>query len=144
MTTIINENPDETWAGLANKTRAIMVDVRTNAEWSFVGIPDLSSLNKQVMLIEWKEFPTMAQNETFASQLMDNLDGTAPTDVYFLCRSGVRSLAAADLMINVFADQGWSVNCINVTEGFEGDVDPNGHRGKLNGWKASGLAWRQS
>ena len=144
MTTIINENPDETWAGLANKTGAIMVDVRTNAEWSFVGIPDLSSLNKQVMLIEWKEFPTMAQNETFASQLMDNLDGTAPTDVYFLCRSGVRSLAAADLMINVFADQGWSVNCINVTEGFEGDVDPNGHRGKLNGWKASGLAWRQS
>lgn len=144
MTTIINENPDETWAGLANKTGAILVDVRTNAEWSFVGIPDLSSLNKQVMLIEWKEFPTMAQNETFASQLMDNLDGTAPTDVYFLCRSGVRSLAAADLMINVFADQGWSVNCINVTEGFEGDVDPNGHRGKLNGWKASGLAWRQS
>ena len=144
MTTIINENPDETWAGLANKTGAILVDVRTNAEWSFVGIPDLSSLNKQVMLIEWKEFPTMAQNETFASQLMDNLDGTAPTDVYFLCRSGVRSLAAADMMMNVFADQGWSVNCINVTEGFEGDVDPNGHRGKLNGWKASGLAWRQS
>ena len=144
MTTIINENPDETWAGLANKTGAILVDVRTNAEWSFVGIPDLSSLNKQVMLIEWKEFPTMAQNETFASQLMDNLNGTAPSDVYFLCRSGVRSLAAADLMINVFADQGWSVNCINVTEGFEGDVDPNGHRGKLNGWKASGLAWRQS
>ena len=144
MTTIINENPDETWAGLANKTGAILVDVRTNAEWSFVGIPDLSSLNKQAMLVEWKEFPTMAQNETFASQLMDNLNGAAPTDVYFLCRSGVRSLGAAALMMDVFAEQGWSVNCINVTEGFEGDVDPNGHRGKLNGWKASGLAWRQS
>ena len=144
MTTIINENPNETWAGLTDKTGAILVDVRTNAEWSFVGIPDLSSLNKQAMLIEWKEFPTMAQNETFASQLMDTLNGTAPSDVYFLCRSGVRSLAAAALMSGVFADQGWSVNCINVTEGFEGDVDPDGHRGKLNGWKASGLAWRQS
>jgi len=144
MTTIIDENPEETWSGLAGKSGAILVDVRTNAEWSFVGIPDLSPVNKQAMLIEWKQFPTMSQNEDFASTLMENLNGTAPTDVYFLCRSGVRSLAAAALMIDVFAAQGWSVNCINVTEGFEGDPDSNGHRGKLNGWKARGLAWRQS
>ena len=144
MTTIIDDNPNETWTGLAHKAGAILVDVRTNAEWSFVGVPDLSGLNKQAMLIEWKQFPTMAQNETFASQLMDKLNGAAPSDVYFLCRSGVRSLAAAALMSDVFASQGWSVNCINVTEGFEGDSDPHGHRGNLNGWKAHGLAWRQS
>jgi len=99
MTTIIDENPEETWSGLADKPGAILVDVRTNAEWSFVGIPDLSPVNKQAMLIEWKQFPTMSQNEDFASTLMENLNGTAPTDVYFLCRSGVRSLAAAALMI---------------------------------------------
>ena len=144
MTTIIDVNPSETWTGLAEKADSILVDVRTNAEWSFVGIPDLSSVNKQAILIEWKQFPTMTQNEDFASILMDKLDGSAPSDVYFLCRSGVRSLAAAALMVDIFAAQGWSVNCINVTEGFEGDLDADGHRGNLNGWRASGLAWRQS
>ena len=144
MTTIIDVNPSETWTGLANKPDSILVDVRTNAEWSFVGIPDLSSVNKQAILIEWSQFPTMTKNKDFASNLMDKLNGSAPSDVYFLCRSGVRSLAAAALMIETFAAQGWSVNCINVTEGFEGDLDADGHRGNLNGWRARGLAWRQS
>ena len=84
MTTIINANPSETWTGLAESSDAILVDVRTNAEWSFVGIPDLSPVNKQVKLIEWNQFPTMAQNEEFASQLMDDLNGSAPSNVYFL------------------------------------------------------------
>ena len=144
MTTIIDVNPTDTWTGLAEKPDSILVDVRTNAEWSFVGIPDLSSVNKQAILIEWSQFPTMTKNKDFASNLMDKLNGSAPSDVYFLCRSGVRSLAAANLMIETFAAQGWSVNCINVTEGFEGDLDADGHRGNLNGWRARGLAWRQS
>jgi len=144
MTTIIDVNPTDTWTGLAEKPDSILVDVRTNAEWSFVGIPDLSSVDKQTILIEWSQFPTMTKNKDFASNLMDKLNGSAPSDVYFLCRSGVRSLAAAALMVDIFAAQGWSVNCINVTEGFEGDLDADGHRGNLNGWRASGLAWRQS
>ena len=144
MTTIIDVNPTDTWAGLAEKPDSILVDVRTNAEWSFVGIPDLSSVDKQAILIEWSQFPTMTKNKDFASNLMDKLNGSAPSDVYFLCRSGVRSLAAAALMVEIFAAQGWSVNCINVTEGFEGDLDAEGHRGNLNGWRARGLAWRQS
>ena len=144
MTTIIDVNPTDTWTGLAEKPDSILVDVRTNAEWSFVGIPDLSSVNKQAILIEWSQFPTMTKNKDFVSNLMDKLNGSAPSDVYFLCRSGVRSLAAAALMIETFAAQGWSVNCINVTEGFEGDLDAEGHRGNLNGWRARGLAWRQS
>ena len=144
MTKIIDVNPTDTWTGLAEKPDSILVDVRTNAEWSFVGIPDLSSVNKQAILIEWSQFPTMTKNKDFASNLMDKLNGSAPSDVYFLCRSGVRSLAAAALMIETFAAQGWSVNCINVTEGFEGDLDTDGHRGNLNGWRARGLAWRQS
>ena len=144
MTTIIDVNPTDTWTGLAEKPDSILVDVRTNAEWSFVGIPDLSSVDKQAILIEWSQFPTMTKNKDFASNLMDKLNGSAPSDVYFLCRSGVRSLAAAALMIETLAAQGWSVNCINVTEGFEGDLDTDGHRGNLNGWRARGLAWRQS
>ena len=83
MTTIIDVNPTDTWTGLAEKPDSILVDVRTNAEWSFVGIPDLSSVNKQAILIEWSQFPTMTQNKDFASNLMDKLNGSAPSDVYF-------------------------------------------------------------
>jgi len=61
MTTIIDVNPSDTWTGLAEKADSILVDVRTNAEWSFVGIPDLSSVNKQAILIEWNQFPTMTK-----------------------------------------------------------------------------------
>ena len=109
MTKIIDVNPTDTWTGLADKPDSILVDVRTNAEWSFVGIPDLSSVNKQAILIEWSQFPTMMKNKDFASNLMDKLNGSAPSDVYFLCRSGVRSLAAAALMIEAFAAQGLAV-----------------------------------
>ena len=56
MTTIIDVDPTETWAGLAEKPYSILVDVRTNAEWSFVGIPDLSSVNKQAILINGNNF----------------------------------------------------------------------------------------
>ena len=77
MTTIIDVNPTDTWTGLAEKPDSILVDVRTNAEWSFVGIPDLSSVNKQAILIEWSQFPTMTKNKDFASNLMDKLNGSA-------------------------------------------------------------------
>lgn len=141
---IKNADPVETWDGLKNDPNAVLVDVRTNAEWAFVGIPNLSELGRDPILLEWKQFPTMATNEGFAADLLDRLGDHTPTQIYFLCRSGVRSLAAADLMIGVFAAQSKHVECFNVTEGFEGDVDSSGHRGTVNGWKYKGCAWRQS
>ena len=53
-------------------------------------------------------------------------------------------MAAAHLIAEAFAAKGQAVDCVNVAEGFEGDLDGERHRGNLNGWKARGLSWRQS
>lgn len=145
MNNIVKDaDPLQTWEGLKSDPDAVLVDVRTVAEWSFVGIPDLSSLQRDPILLEWKQFPTMETNEGFAAKLLEKLGDQTPSQIYFLCRSGVRSLAAADLMIDVFAAQSKNVECFNIVEGFEGDLDSQGHRGMVNGWKVKGCAWRQS
>lgn len=132
-------SPTETWAALKSDLGAILVDVRTQPEWAYVGLPDLSELDKSALLIEWASFPTMARNEIFAETLFGQLGDTTPTAIYFLCRSGVRSLRAADLIVAT----GRGIKCVNVTGGFEGDRDSHAHRGTVNGWKNDGLPWQQ-
>lgn len=136
--------PKETWDDLKATKDAILVDVRTQAEWSFVGLPDLTELGKEPLLNQWAVLPGMQQNTSFLGDLMHQLDGSAPSKIYFLCRSGVRSLSAAHLVAEAFAAQGQSVECVNIIGGFEGDLDSSRHRGNTNGWKVSGLPWRQS
>lgn len=132
--------PEEAWRVLSGRQDAILVDVRTRAEWSFVGVPDLAGAGKEPVLMEWQQFPTMAQNAGFVGDLASAL-GPARREapVFFLCRSGARSKAAAIAMSKV----GFS-NCFNVAGGFEGDLDAERHRGARNGWKAAGLPWGQS
>ena len=141
---IENLSPLQAWETLASDSTSVLVDVRTRAEWGFVGAPDLSSLGKSVVLVEWMSFPSMQINSNFAQQLLAQLQGTPPSVICFLCRSGQRSQAAGMLMQDHFDQQSMQVECINVAEGFEGDLDSNGHRGGMNGWKARGLAWRQT
>jgi len=136
--------PDSAWATLQDDKHSVLIDVRSQAEWTFVGLPDLSSLGKTVIQIEWKRFPGMEQNSDFLGMLMQELDGSAPSSLHFLCRSGARSLSAAQAVAQSFAQQGQAVTCVNVAEGFEGDLDAKKHRGTLSGWKARGLPWRQS
>lgn len=129
--------PRDVWEALAADPAAVLVDVRTNAEWSYVGLPDLGTLGRKPVLLAWQLFPDMALNPAFAAELA----ATVPlkeTAVYFLCRSGVRSKAAAKAMTGL----GYA-RCYNVTGGFEGDPDPDRHRGRINGWKAEGLPWVQ-
>ena len=133
---------EEAWAKLQEDPAAQLVDVRTQAEWSFVGVPDLSSAQRKPIFIEWQTFPAMDRNDQFLDHLahavaQSNLDKKAP--VLFLCRSGARSKAAA----LAAADQGYTA-CYNVAGGFEGDKDGQAHRGRVNGWKAAGLPWSQS
>ena len=121
--------------------RSILVDVRTRAEWTYVGVPDLTSLGKDVVLVEWQQFPAMAVVADFCATLEQALgSNTVPRDapLYFLCRSGVRSKAAASAMTAA----GYS-NCFNVAGGFEGPPDQHQHRGALDGWKARQHPWRQ-
>lgn len=141
----VNEaTPAETWTALAASPKTLLVDVRTRAEWTFVGAPDLSPLGRDALFCEWLQFPAMAPNPGFVADVNAAVTQTGAEAVYFLCRSGARSHAAALAMQAHFTAQDRSVACVNVLEGFEGDLDASRHRGSVNGWKAHGLAWRQS
>lgn len=138
-----NQSPSQAWQALS-EGGATLVDVRTKPEWAFVGLPDLSSLGTSALMIEWRRFPDMSVNDAFVDDLTRQLGATPPAAIYFICRSGARSYDAASAAAARFAATGVNIRCINVAEGFEGDLDPSGHRGRANGWKAHNLPWRQS
>jgi rhodanese-related sulfurtransferase len=132
----------DAYAMLEQDKSAVLVDVRTKAEWSYVGVPDLSDLDKEAVLVEWQEFPTMQVASDFAPRVTEILraqGATSSTPVLFLCRSGVRSRAAAIAMTKAGQER-----CFNIAEGFEGPLDDKRRRGAIGGWKAHGLPWAQS
>ncbi|HEY3637988.1 MAG TPA: rhodanese-like domain-containing protein [Rhizomicrobium sp.] len=135
-------NPSQAWELLARDPKAQLVDVRTAAEWAFVGLPDLSSVGREVHRVQWQQYPEMSVNPEFVRMVAGQLQASGAsleTPVLFLCRSGGRSRAAAVAM----TASGYR-SALNVTGGFEGDADAAGHRGTIGGWKAAGLPWRQS
>lgn len=136
--------PDESWDGLKQNAGAVLVDVRTRAEWAFVGKPDLSDIGQTLHCVEWQSYPEMTPNPQFAELVLESLGAATVSEIFFICRSGARSLNAAKAVNDVLAGQGLSVRCINVAEGFEGDLSSKKQRGGLNGWKARGLPWTQS
>ncbi|TDI82125.1 MAG: rhodanese-like domain-containing protein [Betaproteobacteria bacterium] len=108
-----------------------LVDVRSKAEWDWVGrIPG-------AIEIEWQSYPGMQVNPNFLDDLSRQVPKESP--VMFICRSGDRSNQAA-----VAASESGYPDCYNILEGFEGDKDTNGHRGVKGGWKAMSLPWVQS
>ncbi len=132
-----NIGPTATWQALREDPHAQLVDVRTDAEWNYVGVPDLSAAGKQPVLIAWQNFPSMQVNQGFLDALR-KAGATPDMNLYFLCRSGARSMAAAQAAIGAgFA------NSFNIFDGFEGPPDEEGHRGTVAGWKAEGLPWQQ-
>ncbi|RMF36948.1 MAG: rhodanese-like domain-containing protein [Alphaproteobacteria bacterium] len=141
--TVGEVDPVEAWEILKNSPDAILVDVRSMAEWSFVGIPNLDPIGKQVILEEWRRFPGMELNEGFVDRLLAQFD-SPPSTMLFLCRSGVRSMEAAQAVAERLRDVDGMVHCLNVAEGFEGKLDEESHRGRVNGWKVRGLSWKQS
>jgi len=129
------------WNVLQANSRAQLIDVRTRAEWTYVGIPDLGPLGRRTVLIEWQTFPDQSVDLRFAERLANELQALGvqvDDDLFFICRSGSRSLAAAKVM----AASGYRA-CHNVSEGFEGPLDDARHRGTQIGWKAIGLPWQQ-
>ena len=88
-------DPTSAWEALSDGASAMLIDVRTRAEWAFVGLPDLETLGKQTVLVEWQSFPTMAVNEKFAAEALSAAEELGSDAIYFLCRSGVRSMHAA-------------------------------------------------
>ncbi|MBO0661518.1 rhodanese-like domain-containing protein [Jiella sp. MQZ9-1] len=133
--------PQQCWAALADDPRAALIDVRTAAEWTYVGIPDLSPLGKSTILTEWQSFPSMAVDPNFVDRVTAALGSDGPDKdkpLFLLCRSGVRSIAAAKALTAAGYTQ-----CVNVLDGFEGPLDGHGHRGQKTGWKAEELPWLQ-
>lgn len=137
-------DPKSAFEALSSSKPTLMIDVRTTAEWNFVGAPDLGALNQPMAFIEWQSYPAMGVNQTFAAEALGAAEQTKAEEIYFICRSGARSMHAAMTTSAAAAAAGRKVACFNVAEGFEGDPDANGHRGEINGWKAHGLPWRQS
>jgi rhodanese-related sulfurtransferase len=132
----------DAWQVLAENPRAVLVDVRTTAEWLYIGVPDLKGLGREPLFVEWQQFPSMRVDPGFAQALAVRLEsrGVGKDDpLLFLCRSGSRSAAAAAAM----AVAGFSA-CFNIADGFEGPRDTAGHRSRISGWKVGGLPWVQS
>jgi rhodanese-related sulfurtransferase len=130
--------PATAWKILGESPKSTLIDVRTRAEWNYVGLPDLTPLDKRPALVEWQVFPSMQLNPEFVSALSGAIaDKEAP--LLFICRSGARSAAAAKAMTAA----GYS-SCFNVADGFEGPLDAHARRGAAAGWKAAGLPWRQT
>jgi len=143
-TTIASMTPVTAYAALEGDPTAVLVDVRTRAEWTYVGVPDLSVLGREAVLVEWRTWPDMAVNPEFPERVVAAAGGTLPEQVFFICRSGARSLEAARAISDFARSQGLAPVCVNVAEGFEGDLDDQRRRGRTNGWKAHGLPWRQT
>jgi rhodanese-related sulfurtransferase len=129
--------PKQAWDMLAEQENAYLIDVRTSAEWAWVGQVDLSALEKQHLCVEWNHFPDGVPNGDFVSEVKMHVSDKDAT-LLFLCRSGVRSKHAA---ISLTA-KGYKV-CYNISGGFEGDKNEHNHRGTVNGWKVAGLPWAQ-
>jgi rhodanese-related sulfurtransferase len=102
-----------------------------------VGVPELAKTGKKTVLIPWQVYPTMQRNGAFEENLKQ-AGLTAENHIYFICRSGARSMAAAEA-----ARAAGYLHVYNVADGFEGPPNADGHRGDTAGWKADRLPWRQ-
>lgn len=123
-----NVLPDLAWQWLQSG-EAVLVDVRTDAEREWVGkVPG-------AIAVAWKQWPGMAFNASFDAQLLAAVPQRRK--VVLLCRSGVRSVVAAQRATSL------GLQAYNILEGFEGDVDGSGQRGNLGGWRLRGLPWHQ-
>jgi len=122
---------------LQNNPQALFVDVRSKAEYKYVGYPENS------ILIPWIDDPDWEPNPVvFSDSVMQELDGRENllnTEIILICRSGYRSNEALKCLENKGFTQ-----VSHVASGFEGDLDENDHRGNLNGWRHDGMPWSQS
>ena len=132
----------DAYALLKGDSTSVLIDVRTQAEWAYVGTPDIQALRKTPLFLEWQSYPSMAVDANFTARLEALLQAgrvERGASLVFLCRSGARSRHAAIAMTS--AGRG---PCFNVSDGFEGRLDDSRRRGAVSGWKAGGLPWTQT
>lgn len=132
-------SPEEAWEIIQKEPRAVLVDVRSDMEFLFVGHP------KGAIHIPWIDYPDWKLNPHFVTEVRklvlggicsESVNTGAP--VLLICRSGKRSLEAGITLIK----EGFC-EVYNIRDGFEGELDENHHRGTLGGWRSAGLPWEQ-
>ncbi|MBQ0724881.1 MAG: rhodanese-like domain-containing protein [Cycloclasticus sp.] len=132
MSTIKSISPTQAHEILQGDSSTQLIDTRTSIEYSFIGHP-IGAIHVPLKRPpEWLAFPDFI--EKVASHVADTT-----TPIILMCRSGARSMAAAELL----AEAGYK-SLYNMDEGFEGDKDHNNHRGNIGGWRFHGLPWEQS
>lgn len=119
---------------LNDHPNALLVDVRPQMEFLFVGHPT-NAIN-----IPWIDEPDSEINIDFTKMvrqaMLASANGTTP--VLLICRHGARSLEAGKALI----ESGIS-DVYNIADGFEGQLDDNNHRSSISGWRFHGLPWEQ-
>ena len=127
----------ECFKELSEISNSYLIDVRTEPEWKFIGVPDLSSLNKKTVFISWHMYPEMKINSHFENKI--NESNIKKNDKLFLiCRSGSRSFHSSQFLTLC----GYK-RCYNVLDGFEGVKNTLSQRSSINGWKYNNLPWKQ-
>ncbi|HJD56043.1 MAG TPA: rhodanese-like domain-containing protein [Rickettsia endosymbiont of Pyrocoelia pectoralis] len=114
---------------LAANKEAFLVDVRTEEEWQKVGVPSLEN-RRNLIFLSWQLSPFMELNKEFEDDFLSAIDDKISSKIFFLCRSGHRSLTAANFIANI----GYK-NCYNIKDGFEGNL-------QSKGWKQNNLPWQ--
>ena len=142
LTNIKNSNVQnitsvECFNQLSEISNSYLIDVRTKPEWEFIGIPDLSSLNKKTIFISWHLYPEMQINSFFENMLLES-NIKKMDKLFLICRSGSRSFHAAKFLVSCGYNYSY-----NVSDGFEGDKNNLGQRSTINGWKYYNLPWKQ-
>ena len=126
----------EAWSRLQDDQNTVLIDVRTMVEWAYVGVPDLKSMGKDVVTVEWTKMSGQ-QNSGFIRQLQSAVPDQ-DKKLLFICRAGLRSHAAA-----VAARHAGYDHVVNVNDGFDGKQNDQGQRKTVTGWCAEGLPWTQ-
>src|SRR3984957_15355781 len=132
----------DAYALLEGDSTSVLIDVRTQAEWAYVGTPDIQAAGKTPLFLEWQSYPSMAVDANFTARLEALLHSEGVehgASLLFLCRSGARSRHPATAMTVAGGSP-----CFNVSDGFEGALDDSRRRGGVRGWKAGGLPWTQT
>lgn len=136
--TVVQIYPKDAFDLLKNDENSFLLDVRTTEEINLVGFVEPNSINNRLIFLPWQTFPNMSLNANFGAELQNSLINKE-AKIIFICRSGARSNQAANYALSL----GYQ-NCYNLVFGFEGEINSENQRGKINGWKASNLKWRQS
>ena len=137
-----NINSKEAFYLLREDQNAVLIDVRTKKEHLAVGVPDLLSVGKETVIIEWKNSIFPGSGKRFLNDFNENLSFDQEGKYIFICRSGIRSNFAALTVEESFISGNDNSKCFNVEDGFEGHEQPLGDPKNQTGWKNLGLPWK--